>query len=305
MKDTMIRGLLFDNTVNMIAVSGAELVEAARRAHDLSHVNTAALGRLLMQTAMMTTSLKNDTDSITVVLDGDGSAGKLLTVGKHDNSVKGYVDFPQTELPLKENGKLNVSAAVGSNGELRVIRDLSLREPYIGRCPLTDGEIANDFANYYLKSEQQPSLVYLGVRVNPTTGEVRSAAGMILQPLPNCPDEDIAAMEAAAGSIASLARLIDDGYDIQQASAELLKGMNLSITETLHPRFFCGCGRTRIERVLISLGREELTDMIEKDHSAELTCRFCNKKYCFSEDELKSVLREAQQHCTDAEDGNE
>ena len=159
-KDKVVRGLHFWGTVNMTAVSGNKLVEEARRAHGLSHVCTAALGRILMQTAMMSVQLKNPTDNLTVIFDGNGPAGRFVAVGKEGGRVKGYADNPGIELPLKENGKLDVSGAVGSEGELRVIRDLSLKEPYVGRCALTDGEIANDFANYFVKSEQQPSLGY-------------------------------------------------------------------------------------------------------------------------------------------------
>ena len=182
-KDKMIRGLLLWGSVNMTAISGRDMVEAARKAHSLSHVCTAALGRLLMQTAMMSVQLKSETDNLTVIFDGDGAAGRFVAVGHEGGVVKGYTDGPSVELPLNENGKLDVSGAVGKNGEMRVIRDLSLKEPYVGRCAITDGEIANDFANYFVVSEQQPSLVYLGVRVDPATGEVRAASGLMLQPL--------------------------------------------------------------------------------------------------------------------------
>lgn len=289
----MVRGLLFFGTINMTAVSGRELVEKARKAHGLSHVCTAALGRLLMQTAMMSVQLKNEADNLTVIFDGDGPAGRLVAVGKEGGRVKGYVDDPGVELPLKPNGKLDVSGAVGTNGELRVIRDLSLKEPYVGRCAITDGEIANDFANYFVTSEQQPSLVYLGVRVDPKTGEVRAASGLMLQPLPFCPESDIEAVEKRVGEITRLTAMLEDGRGLEDALSEILEGFDPEFNEESKPEFFCDCSREKIESALISLGRDELSDMIEKDGKAELTCRFCCRKYFFDRGELVRLLEEA------------
>lgn len=293
-KDKIIRGLLMEGSVNMTAVSGRGIVEAARQAHGLSHVCTAALGRLLMQTAMMAVQLKNDTDNLTVIFDGDGASGRFVTVGKAGGKVKGYTDGPSVELPLKENGKLDVSGAVGKNGEMRVIRDLSLKEPYVGRCAITDGEIANDFANYFVVSEQQPSLVYLGVRVDPASGEVRAASGLMLQPLPFCSDADISALEMTAGEITRLTRMIEEGLSLEDALIEILGALHPEFTETTEPEFVCDCSREKIESALISLGSDELEDIIEKDGRAELTCRFCNKKYLFTGEELAALLEEAR-----------
>lgn len=293
-EDKVIRGLLMEGSVNMTAISGKSVVEAARQAHGLSHVCTAALGRLLMQTAMMAVHLKNSSDNLTVILDGDGAAGRFVAVGHEGGRVKGYADFPEVELPLKDNGKLDVSGAVGSNGEIRVIRDLSLKEPYVGRCAITDGEIANDFANYFVVSEQQPSLVYLGVRVDPKTGEVRAASGLMLQPLPFCPERDIAALEQKAEEIPALTKMIEEGFSLEDALIELLGELHPEFTEKLTPVFACDCCREKIESALISLGRDELRDMIEKDGRAELTCRFCNRKYDFTKEELETLLKEAE-----------
>lgn len=293
-RDLIIRGLLCEGSVNMTAISGRQVVEAARQAHGLSHVCTAALGRLLMQTAMMSVQLKNSADNITVIFDGNGAAGRFVTVGHEGGRVKGYADFPSAELPLKPNGKLDVSGAVGTEGEMRVIRDLSLKEPYVGRCAITDGEIANDFANYFVVSEQQPSLVYLGVRVDAATGEVRAASGLMLQPLPFCPERDIALMEQKANEIPSLTRALEEGETLEDALIELLGELHPEFTESTEPEFKCDCSREKIESALISLGREELTDMIEKDGKAELTCRFCGSKYNFTREELEALLAEAE-----------
>lgn len=285
-KDKLVRGLLFWGTVNMTAISGRDLVETARKAHSLSHVTTAALGRILMQTAMMSAQLKNASDNLTVIFDGNGKAGRFVAVGKEGGRVKGYADFPEVELPLKDNGKLDVSGAVGTNGELRVIRDLSLKEPYVGRCAITDGEIANDFANYFLKSEQQPSLVYLGVRVDPATGAVRAASGLLLQPMPFCPESDIELLEKRTGEITKLTRLIEEGSTLEEALTLVLDGFDPEFSEEITPVFSCDCSREKLESVLVSLGKRELDDIIEKDGRAELVCRFCQKKYAFGLDEL-------------------
>lgn len=293
MNDILIRGLLFGGTVNVTAVSGAELTERARVLHGLSHVCTAAMGRLLMQTAMMSVQLKGSEESITVVLDGNGAGGRLVAVGREGGVVKGYVDVPDAELPLKENGKLDVAGVVGSEGEIRVIKDLNLKEPYVGRCNITDGEIANDFANYFVKSEQQPSLVYLGVRVDPTDGCVRAASGLLLQPLPNCPEQDISAMEAKLNEISGLTKRIELGESLTDALCGMFADMMFEITSESIPEFKCGCSRKKIEAALISMGREELTDIIEKDRKAELRCRFCNSVYQFDEQQLRQLLSEA------------
>ena len=293
-KDVMFGGLLLNKTVKFMAISGTEMVETARELHSLSRVCTAALGRLLLAVSMMSARLKSDTDSITVTFAGGGPAGNLTAVGHTGGAVKGCVTNPEIELPPNEEGKLDVRGAVGTAGEMRVIRDMSLKEPYIGRCALVSGEIADDFANYFLTSEQQPSLVYLGVRVEPVSGRVRSAAGLMLAPLPNCPDEDITRLEEIASEISLLSKHIDEGEDLRGAIEKLFSDMELEITDELSPEYRCDCSRERLESVIISLGERELTDIIETDGKAELVCSFCQRKYVFTEDELRALLLEAQ-----------
>ena len=300
-KDRIVRGLLMEGSVNMTAVSGRSLVEAARQAHGLSHVCTAALGRLLMQTAMMSVQLKSSSDNLTVIFDGDGAGGRLVAVGHEGGKVKGYVDHPEVELPLKPNGKLDVSGIVGSNGEMRVIRDLSLKEPYVGRCAITDGEIANDFANYFVTSEQQPSLVYLGVRVDPASGEVRAASGLLLQPLPFCRESDIVLLEQKANEITGLTKMIEEGMDLDEAIIELMGELHPEFTEYDSPEFVCDCSLEKLEAALISMGKDELSEIIEQDGKAELTCRFCGAKYNFTKEQLKDLLCEAMKRETDDE----
>lgn len=300
--DVMYGGLLLNKTVKFLAISGTDMVETAREKHSLSRVCTAALGRLLLAVSMMSARLKNETDSITVTFAGGGPAGNLTAVGHTGGVVKGCVTNPEIELPLNESGKLDVSGAVGTAGEMRVIRDLSLKEPYIGRCALASGEIADDFANYFLVSEQQPSLVYLGVRVEPASGRVRSAAGLMLTPLPNCPDEDISRLEAIASEISLLSKHIDEGESLRGALNKLFSDMQLEITDELLPEYRCDCSRERLESVIISLGENELTDIIEKDGRAELVCSFCQTRYVFTESELRALLDEARSKREEASD---
>ncbi|MGN0785986.1 MAG: Hsp33 family molecular chaperone HslO [Christensenellales bacterium] len=292
--DTIIRGLLLNQTVNIIAISGKGMVERAREIHSLSRVCTAALGRTLLAVSMMSAKLKSDGDVMTVTISGNGPAGSITVVGREGGIVKGYIANPTVELPLTESNKLDVGGAVGHVGDIRVIRDFSLKEPYVGSCHLVNGEIAEDFARYFAVSEQQPSLVYLGVRVEPMTGEVRSAAGLILAPLPNCPDEDIDRLEQLGGEIYKLSERMDEGEELETALNALFDGFDFEITERLNPEYRCDCSREKLEGVLVSLGPDELRDIIEEDGQAEIVCRFCNTKYQFGKDVLTELLHAAE-----------
>ncbi len=291
-KDKIIRGLLLNKTVNVIAISGRDMVEEARRVHNLSRVCTAALGRTMLAASMMAAKLKSSTDSITVTVAGDGPAGSITVVGREGGIVKGYVTNPEVELPLNQLNKLDVGGAVGK-GDLRVVRDFSLKEPYVGSCHLVNGEIAEDFARYFAVSEQQPSLVYLGVRIEPVSGTVRSAAGLILAPLPNCPDEDLDKLEDLSREISELSMHIDEGEELNVALNRLFEGLGFEKTEEMTPAFKCDCSRERLEGVLVSLGSSELRDIIENDGKAEIVCRFCNTAYQFGKDVLEGLLEHA------------
>ncbi len=292
--DKIIRGLLLDKTVNVIAVSAKDMVEKARRTHKLSRVCTAALGRVMLATSMMSAKLKSEDDIITVTVSGNGPAGNITVVGREGGIVKGYVSNPDVELPLNQLGKLDVGAAVGHSGELRVIRDFSLKEPYVGSCHLVNGEIAEDFARYFAVSEQQPSLVYLGVRVEPASGEVRSAAGLIIAPLPNCPDAELDRLEALGGEISNLSKLLDGDESLDNAVENLFKDFDFEKTEQMTPEFRCDCSSDKLKTILVSLGCDELKSIIEEDGQAEIVCRFCNTKYQFGKDTLTELLEYAQ-----------
>jgi len=243
-EDILLNALLLQGEIRVMAVSGKELVKEAQRVHALSRVCTAALGRQLMATAMMASQLKHEDESLTTILRGDGPVGNLVCTGRYGAKVKGYVANPGVELPPTPAGKLDVGGAVGREGKLTVVRDLYLREPYVGETSLVSGEIAEDFAQYFAVSEQQPGIVYLGVRVRPETGEVLSAGGLIAQPLPGCPDEALSALQDAAPAIAGLARMLEE-KPLAEALAELFKDMELEITGELGPLWECDCSRER------------------------------------------------------------
>lgn len=293
MQDMLLRGLACEDAARFTAISGRALCEAARQTHGLSRVCTAALGRALLATVMMGTALKGREDRLTTIFKGGGPAGNIVCTAGNGGAVKGYLENPAVELPLGPDGKLDVSMAVGWFGELTVVRDMGLKEPYVGRCGLVSGEIAEDFARYFAVSEQQPSLVYLGVRVDPHSGAVRAGGGLILQPLPQCPEEVLDALQGRAEGIKALAGMLEEGVGLETALGKLFHGLDWRVTERQVPAFRCDCSRERLERALLSLGRVELADMIETERGAELTCHFCNAKYRFSEADLRQLLREA------------
>lgn len=292
-----MQALLAGGSMRLYAISAQNMVQQAKELHGLSRVCTAALGRQLMATAMMAMQLKHEDERLTTILNGGGLMGNLVCTGSYGAIVKGYVANPEVELPPNKAGKLDVKKAVGSNGKLTVIRDLSLKEPYTGTCALVSGEIAEDFAQYFTVSEQQPSLVYLGVRVKPQTGEVLSAGGLIAQPMPGFPEEEVDAaikqMESCISGIATLTERLELAplKDVLQA---LFYDMDITFVGEKMPLLHCDCSRERTSRALIALGEGELTTLIEEDDGAELTCQFCNARYQFSSAQLKALLNEAK-----------
>ena len=292
MNDTILQGLLKNSSIRFAAITGRELVTEAQRIHSLSRTATAALGRELLMVAMMASQLKNDTDSVSAILSGGGPGGNLVCVGRKGPFVKGCAGDPGCELPPKENGKLDVGGYVGKNGKLTVVRDLSLKEPYVGMCHLVSGEVAEDFAEYFTASEQQPSLVYLGVRLEPLSGRVLGAGGLLVQPLPDCPAENVDYVMTKAEAIPHLTERLSEGESLRDIVLSLFLEGDVSFTEELNPAYRCDCSRERMERALMSLGRDELREIIEEDGQAELACHFCNSKYTFTKAELEAILRE-------------
>ena len=288
MKDQLIKGMLFQNTVNVCAISGADMLSCARDTHELSRVCTAALGRTIMQVAMMSLGLKNEKDRLSCVLKGGGEAGNIVCTARPGGYVKGYLDNPKTEIALYAD-KLDVAMAVGWFGEMTVIRDLSMKEPYIGKTKIVSGEIAEDFANYYMQSEQQPTLIYLGERIDTETGEVLSAGGLMIAPLPNCPTDIIEKLEALAPATSSLPDLLKE-KELSEILPNFFAGCDFVQTDCITPHYACDCSKERLCEVLSTLGVKELRSMADEDHGAHMHCHFCNKEYDFSEQELRDII---------------
>lgn len=275
----------------MVAVT-TELVEAARATHDLTPTAAAALGRTLTIASIQGAMLKNASDSVTVTIRGGGPIGPVVCVARADGKVKGYVGDPHVDLPLKSNGKLDVGGAVGSTGHVTVVKDLGLRDPYVGQTRMVSGEIAEDMAFYLTVSEQTPSLVSLGVLCE--AGHVQGAGGVLIQPLPGCSEEVLQRLEALAPHLAGVSTMVRELGSAEALAAHALGGFTYEVLQETTPAFLCDCSRERIERALLSMGEGELRDMIAEQHGAQVSCHFCNKTYDFTEHELLELIREAK-----------
>lgn len=288
----LIRCITSDGLVMATALDSTDIVAKAEQLHKTSAVMTAALGRLLTATSMMGNALKGENNTITVKIDGDGPAGALIAVADSKGDVRGYAVNPVVEIPVKENGKLDVCGAVGTQGTLYVIKDLGLKEPYNGFVPLSTGEIAEDIAAYYAISEQIPTVCALGVLVNPDL-TVRVAGGYIIQLLPAAHgyDEVITKLENNIKAMKSVTTLLEEGKSIEEIIKIALKGFEVEVLEEEQVAYKCNCSRQRFERALKSISKEELSQMAEEMESAETVCQFCNKVYTFTKDELKGLLK--------------
>ena len=280
---------LMGGQARAILIESTQLVQRAKDIHGLSRIAAAALGRTLTCAAMMGSMLKGEDESITTQIKGGGPIGTVMAVAHGDCTVKGYVDNPGIDLP-RTGPKLPVGAAVGKNGRLTVVKDMHLREPYVGQVNLVSGEIAEDFAMYFTASEQTPSLVSLGVLVSDE--KVESAGGLIVQVMPGASEAAIASIENSAGMFMDISGTMKE-YHLKDSVQQLLMHLEPEILAAREPRYACACSRERIEKVLISLGADELKDMIQTQHGAQVDCHFCNKRYEFSEDALKALLEKA------------
>ncbi len=289
MSDKLIRAISKDGLMKAAAVSTRGLTERARQIHRTLPVATAALGRTLAAASMMGNALKEDGASVTLQIKGGGPLGTLLAVSDNQGNVRGTVENPAVELPLREDGKLDVGAAVGNQGTLTVIRDLHMKEPYVGSIGLLWGEIAEDVALYFVESEQIPAACGLGVLVD-RDQSVLAAGGFLIQLLPGAPDEMVSRIEAslmAAGPVTSLMAANPDPEDLLRRA---LDGFELDILERSPIEYRCDCSRERMERALISLGPDELRALIDEQGQAELTCRFCDNVQVFAREQLEALL---------------
>lgn len=289
MSDYIVRATAANAQIRAFAATTRELTEYARKAHDTSPVMTAALGRLMTGAVMMGTMMKNDKDIITLQIRGVGPAKGITATANGKGEVNGYALYPQTMLPPNAAGKLDVGGALG-DGYLRVIKDLGLKEPYVGTIQLQTGEIAEDLTYYFARSEQTPSSVGLGVLMN-KDNTVRQAGGFIIQLMPFVTDEVIEKLEEKLKNVKSVTQILDEGNTPEQMLEILLGDMDLEITDTLPCEFKCNCDKSRVEKALISVGRDEIGDMISEGNTIELSCQICNKKYYFTVPELKEIIK--------------
>ena len=286
----LTRAISGDGSVMAMAINSTDIAARIEEIHRTSAVMTAAVGRLATAASMMGLLLKGEGDSLTLRLDGDGPAGVIIAVADSRGNVKAYPENPVVELPLNSKGKLDVSGAVGTNGFLSVIKDLGLKEPYSGQIPIVSGEIAEDITSYFAVSEQTPTVCALGVLVNPDLS-VRAAGGFLIQLLPFAGDGVISVLEENIRDIPSASSMIDQGLSPEEICRKLLAGLDPRITGSCEPAYRCDCSRERVERAVVSLGRQQLTQLIEEDHGTEVCCHFCGKKYQFSEEDLRDILQ--------------
>ncbi|MBQ1489136.1 MAG: Hsp33 family molecular chaperone HslO [Lachnospiraceae bacterium] len=287
MSDRIVRATAANAQIRIFAADTKDTVETARVKHQTTPVATAALGRLLTAGAMMGTMLKGADDLLTLKITGDGPLGGIVVTADANADVKGYVGNPNADLPLNAKGKLDVSGAVGK-GRLDIIRDMGLKEPYVGQTPLISGEIAEDLTFYFANSEQVPSSVGLGVLVD-RDYTVKRAGGFIVQLLPNASDEVIDRLEENLSKIKSVTAFFESGLGAEDLIRVICEGMDPEITDTIPVRFYCNCSRERVEKALISIGHKELDDMIADGKEVNLNCGFCNTDYTFSVEDLKRI----------------
>lgn len=292
MKDYVIKATAAEGALRALAARTTDTAETARRIHGLLPVAAAALGRVMTAAAMMSADMKGRRNAVSILVKGDGPLGNIVTVASSGGRIKGYVDNPKVDLPLNALGKLDVSGGIGKDGRLTVIKDLGLKEPYVGQVALLTGEIGEDIAGYYLASEQQPSVVALGTLLDKDLS-VRAAGGYVLQAMPGAHGKLLDAVEARLAQMAPISALIDAGKTPEEILLSLLGDLDVKIHGKTDTFFACDCSRERLEGVVLSLGREEIKSILQTDGQAELVCHYCNQPYHFSGEALRGLLTKA------------
>lgn len=289
MSDQLIRAISSDGRVKAVAVSTRDLTERARQIHKTLPVATAALGRLLAAASMMGNALKDEGSSLTLQVKGGGPLGSVLAVSDNEGNVRGTVENPAVDLPLRPDGKLDVGTAVGCDGTLTVIRDLNMKEPYVGSVGLLGGEIAEDLAAYFVESEQIPTACGLGVLVD-RDQSVKSAGGYLIQLMPGASEDTIAKVEGGVMAAGPVSAILEQNDDPEALLRTVMSDFDLKILETCPVFYKCYCSRQRVERALISLGKSELEQMLAEQGGCQLTCQFCDAVYDFSADDLRALI---------------
>ena len=289
MTDKIIKALAHNGKIAITCINSSNLVEEARKIHDLSPVTTAAFGRLLTIAAIMGNEMKNKKDKLTIQIKGNGPIGTMLVTANNIPKVKGYVTEPHVDLPLNEFGKLDVGTAVGYEGYINVIKDIGLKEPYIGISPLVSGEIAEDFANYFVNSEQRQSAVALGVLVD--KNGVKSAGGYLITPMPDATEEEIGKVEQAIFKAGAMSKMLDSNMTLEEIAKKVTGDENIEILEdNIVPEYKCDCSKEHMKDALVSIGKKDLEEILKEDGKLEAMCHFCNKKYIFTKEELEEMI---------------
>lgn len=291
MKDYIVRAIADNENIRVFCCVTTNLVERARNIHNTTPVATAALGRVLSACSMMGIMSKGEKDTITIQIKGSGPLGGILGISDSKANVRGYVHNPEVELPLKPNGKLDVSRAVGE-GYLNIIKDLGLKDPYIGQVPLISGEIGEDLAYYFTKSEQINSVVGLGVLIE-RDYTVGIAGGFIIQAMPGISEESLSKLENCISGVESVTNLFKQYRSPEEVVKFILKGFEITFTDTIETKYECNCSKDRVERALISMGKKDLLDLIETQGQAELTCHFCDRVYNFEKEDLQALYEKS------------
>lgn len=287
-KDQIIKFLAYDGKISVICASTTKMVEEARKTHDLSPVVTAALGRVITITALIGAEMKNKTDKLTIQIKGNGPIGKMVAVSDNYPHVKACLTNPIVDIPLNEFGKLDVGAAVGNQGFINVIKDIGLKEPYIGISPLTSGEIADDFANYFQTSEQRQTAVALGVLVD--KNGVKASGGYIISAMPDATDEEISNIEKSIFQAGAMSKMLDQKLSLKEIAEKITGDKKVKVIDaSIEPVYECECNKEKFADSLITLGKEQLKELIEEDGKAEIKCQFCNKIYNFTKEELEEI----------------
>lgn len=288
----LVRMISDDGTLYVLCVNTTEMVKEAQNIHSLSKVCSAALGRLITGASMMGILLKGKDDTLTLKMSGNGPASPIVAVANSDGFVKGYVGDAHVKLPLNDKGKLDVSGAVGKDGNLTVIKDLGLKEPYMAQIPFVSGEVAEDITAYYFVSEQTPTVCGLGVLVNPDDEQVLLAGGFLIQLLPTADEETISKVENGLKGIKSVTAMLSDGLTPEEICKKVLPEFNMELLDRSNVEYKCDCSAERVTRALLASGKEGLREMSE-DPETEVVCHFCNKKYIFTSDEILKLLEQA------------
>ncbi|HLQ72166.1 MAG TPA: Hsp33 family molecular chaperone HslO [Bacillota bacterium] len=293
MKDYLVKATAYKGSVRAYAIISSEIVKEAQRRHDSWATASAALGRTLTITVMMGAMLKGD-DKITAKVEGNGPIGAIIADADANGNVRGYVTNPHVDFPLNDKGKLDVARAVGTNGNLSIVKDVGLKENFTGQVPIVSGEISEDFTYYYANSEQIPSAVGAGVIVNPDHS-ILASGGFIVQVMPDADEETITRIEDQLQSFPAISTLVHEGKTPEQIIESIFADEKVNILESIPVSFQCRCSKDRVARAITGLGADEIDKMITEDHGAEAKCHFCNETYTFNEDELTALKQSIQE----------